>query len=139
MTVVENRYLVGNYAPVADEVTCADLRVSGSLPEALCGRYLRNGPNPLVAPEPSTYHWFTGDGMVHGIRIRNGRAEWYRNRLRALGRGGRRVGRAGPPRSGARGHGLRVEHECDRSRRTDLRDRGGGGAPLRAHLRARHG
>src|SRR5437764_15483856 len=85
MAVVENRYLAGNYAPVADEVTCADLRVSGSLPEALCGRYLRNGPNPLVAPEPSTYHWFTGDGMVHGIRIRNGRAEWYRNRLRALG------------------------------------------------------
>ena len=34
MAVVENRYLVGNYAPVADEVTCGDLRVSGSLPEA---------------------------------------------------------------------------------------------------------
>ena len=80
MAVVENRYLAGNYAPVADEVTCTDLRVSGSLPEALCGRYLRNGPNPLVAPEPSSYHWFTGDGMVHGIRIRDGRAEWYRNR-----------------------------------------------------------
>ncbi len=80
MTVVENRYLVGNYAPVADEVTCGDLRISGSLPEALRGRYLRNGPNPLVAPEPSTYHWFTGDGMVHGIRIRDGQAEWYRNR-----------------------------------------------------------
>ena len=80
MTVVENRYLVGNYAPVADEVTCVDLPVTGSLPEALRGRYLRNGPNPLVAPEPSTYHWFAGDGMVHGIRIRDGRAEWYRNR-----------------------------------------------------------
>ena len=80
MATVDNRYLVGNYAPVADEVTSGDLRVTGSLPEALCGRYLRNGPNPLVAPEPSTYHWFTGDGMVHGIRIRDGRAEWYRNR-----------------------------------------------------------
>jgi carotenoid cleavage dioxygenase len=31
-------------------------------------------------PEPSTYHWFIGDGMVHGIRLRDGRAEWYRNR-----------------------------------------------------------
>jgi carotenoid cleavage dioxygenase len=81
MVNVENRYLVGNYAPVAEELTCADLPVTGSLPEALCGRYLRNGPNPIVAPEPSTYHWFTGDGMVHGIRIRDGRAEWYRNRF----------------------------------------------------------
>ena len=80
MTTVENRYLVGNYAPVSDEVTTIDLPVTGSLPEALSGRYLRNGPNPLATPEPSTYHWFTGDGMVHGIRIRDGRAEWYRNR-----------------------------------------------------------
>ena len=31
-------------------------------------------------PEPAAYHWFTGDGMVHGIRLRDGRAEWYRNR-----------------------------------------------------------
>src|SRR5579864_7636325 len=80
MATVENRYLVGNYAPVADEVTATELPVTGSLPEALCGRYLRNGPNPLAPPEPSTYHWFTGDGMVHGVRIRDGRAEWYRNR-----------------------------------------------------------
>ena len=80
MTIVENRYLVDNYAPVAHEVTVTELPVTGSLPDALCGRYLRNGPNPLAPPEPSTYHWFTGDGMVHGIRIRDGQAEWYRNR-----------------------------------------------------------
>jgi carotenoid cleavage oxygenase len=80
MTTVENRYLVGNYAPVAHEATATELAVTGLLPEELCGRYLRNGPNPLAPPEPSTYHWFTGDGMVHGIRIRDGRAEWYRNR-----------------------------------------------------------
>jgi carotenoid cleavage dioxygenase len=30
--------------------------------------------------DPAAYHWFTGDGMVHGIRLRDGRAEWYRNR-----------------------------------------------------------
>ncbi len=80
MTTVENRYLTGNYAPVTDEVTTTELPVTGSLPEALAGRYLRNGPNPLSPPEPSTYHWFTGDGMVHGIRLRDGQAEWYRNR-----------------------------------------------------------
>ncbi|MEV6028272.1 carotenoid oxygenase family protein [Streptomyces sp. NPDC052036] len=25
-------------------------------------------------------HWFTGSGMLHGIRLRRGRAAWYRNR-----------------------------------------------------------
>jgi carotenoid cleavage dioxygenase len=54
--------------------------VTGQVPEGLQGRYLRNGPNPVSPPEPSSYHWFTGDGMVHGIRLRDGRAEWYRNR-----------------------------------------------------------
>lgn len=44
----------------------------------LDGRYLRNGPNPL--PGQDTGHWFTGHGMLHGIRLRGGRAEWYRNR-----------------------------------------------------------
>jgi len=27
-----------------------------------------------------THHWFSGDGMVHGICIRDGKAVWYRNR-----------------------------------------------------------
>ncbi len=80
MTTVENLYLTGNYAPVPDELSAVDLPVSGRLPQELQGRYLRNGPNPVLAPEPSTYHWFTGDGMVHGVRLRDGKAEWYRNR-----------------------------------------------------------
>ena len=80
MTTTENPYLQGNFAPVHEEVTATELPVTGQVPESLCGRYLRNGPNPLLAPEPGTYHWFTGDGMVHGIRLRDGRAEWYRNR-----------------------------------------------------------
>jgi len=75
-----NPYLQGNFAPVHEEVTVTVLPVVGRLPDELCGRYLRNGPNPVSVPEPSTYHWFTGDGMVHGIRLRDGRAEWYRNR-----------------------------------------------------------
>jgi carotenoid cleavage dioxygenase len=77
--VVDNPYLSGNFAPVAEEVTAFDLPVTGSLPAELDGRYLRNGPNPQQA-DPETYHWFTGQGMVHGIRLRDGRAEWYRNR-----------------------------------------------------------
>lgn len=79
-TTVTNRYLEGNYAPVTEEVTAFDLDVIGELPEELLGRYLRNGPNPLGVADPATHHWFLGDGMVHGIRLRSGRAEWYRNR-----------------------------------------------------------
>ena len=77
---VANPYLEGNYGPVSVEETLVDLDVTGTLPPGLCGRYLRNGPNPLLPPDPLTYHWFTGDGMVHGIRLDGGRARWYRNR-----------------------------------------------------------
>ena len=73
-------YLSGNYAPVTEEVTAFDLPVIGELPTELAGRYLRNGPNPASEVDPASHHWFVGDGMVHGIRIRDGRAEWYRNR-----------------------------------------------------------
>jgi carotenoid cleavage dioxygenase-like enzyme len=65
-----------NYAPVADELTEFDLPVEGAIPAELDGWYLRNGPNPRQA----TKHWFTGDGMIHGVRIERGRAAWYRNR-----------------------------------------------------------
>ena len=51
-----NPYLEGNYAPVREEVTVTDLEVTGTLPEELTGRYLRNGPNPVVDPDPDTYH-----------------------------------------------------------------------------------
>jgi carotenoid cleavage dioxygenase len=74
-----NPYLSGNFAPVTEELTAVDLPVEGTLPETLDGRYVRNGPNPRSA-DPATYHWFLGDGMVHGIRLRDGRAQWYRNR-----------------------------------------------------------
>jgi carotenoid cleavage dioxygenase len=73
-------YLEGNYAPVTDEVTAFDLPVIGQLPEQLDGRYLRNGPNPWQVDDPEAHHWFMGAGMVHGVRLRGGRAEWYRNR-----------------------------------------------------------
>jgi 8'-apo-carotenoid 13,14-cleaving dioxygenase len=73
-------YLTGIHTPMAEELTLESLRVEGEIPAALTGRYLRNGPNPAVAPDPASYHWFTGAGMVHGIRIADGRADWYRNR-----------------------------------------------------------
>lgn len=66
----------GNYAPVESELTDFDLPVQGRIPPELDGWYLRNGPNPRQA----TAHWFTGDGMIHGVRIEGGSAKWYRNR-----------------------------------------------------------
>ncbi len=72
-------FLTGIHRPMAAEVTLEDLPVTGAVPPALNGRYLRIGPNP-VAPDPAGYHWFTGDGMVHGIALRGGKAPWYRNR-----------------------------------------------------------
>ncbi len=79
-------YLEGNFAPVAEEVTAFDLPVAGEIPAELEGRLLRNGPNPIDAPDRGSHHWFLGDGMVHGIRLRGGRAEWYRNRWVGSGR-----------------------------------------------------
>ncbi len=78
---VTNPYLLGNRAPVEDETTAFDLEVSGRIPTELEGRWLRNGPNPMLdSINPATHHWFMGDGMVHGVRLRDGKAEWYRNR-----------------------------------------------------------
>ncbi|KHO22556.1 carotenoid oxygenase [Mycolicibacterium setense] len=76
----EHPFLSGNFAPVHDEVTVTDLTVTGTIPDYLDGRYLRTGPNPLRAPDPRHHHWFLGDGMAHGIRLRDGAATWYRNR-----------------------------------------------------------
>lgn len=76
----ENSYLTGGYAPVDRETTAIDLDITGTIPDYLDGRYLRNGPNPLGTVDPAHYHLFLGAGMVHGLRLRDGRAQWYRNR-----------------------------------------------------------
>ena len=70
-------WMDGNFAPVRDEVEAFDLKIEGALPPELNGVYMRNGPNPKYAP---TAHWFVGNGMLHGLRLENGKAAWYRNR-----------------------------------------------------------
>lgn len=75
-----NPYLEDFLAPVSAEVTAHDLPVTGRIPEHLDGRYLRNGPNPVAEVDPAVYHWFSGDGMVHGVALSDGQARWYRNR-----------------------------------------------------------
>ena len=76
-----NSWLEGPFAPVDQEVTVYDLKVTGTIPADLDGRLLRCGPNPVDPENPVTYNWFTGNGMVHGVRIRDGKAEWHRNRF----------------------------------------------------------
>lgn len=73
-------FLEGAFEPVTEELTAFDLPVTGRIPHDLNGRYLRNGPNILGLEDPRAHHWMLGDGMVHGVRLREGRAEWYRNR-----------------------------------------------------------
>jgi len=70
-------HLRGNGRPVTEEQTLTELKVTGSIPAELDGRYVRNGANPLSGMSD---HPFFGDGMVHGVRVRDGKAEWYRNR-----------------------------------------------------------
>ena len=70
-------HLSGNNAPVFDELTVTSLEVKGSIPSELAGRYFRNGANPQSGISD---HWFVGDGMIHGIEIADGKANWYRNR-----------------------------------------------------------
>ena len=67
-----------------NEVTAFDLEVIGRIPETLNGRFLRIGPNPVDEPDSvwlKGHHWFAGAGMAHGLRLRDGKAEWFRSRF----------------------------------------------------------
>lgn len=77
--VVSNPYLSGIFEPVGTEMTLGELEIIGKIPDDLNGYYLRNGPDPVNA-DPATYHWFTGDGMVHAVYLSEGKARWYKNR-----------------------------------------------------------
>jgi carotenoid cleavage dioxygenase len=75
--VMDPFWLQDNFAPVAEELTETELKVTGTIPVELNGRLLRNGPNPQSG---QSAHWFLGNGMLHGVEIREGAANWYRNR-----------------------------------------------------------
>src|SRR5208282_2540869 len=62
-----NPYLEGAFAPIDTETTATRLTVRGSIPRELQGILARIGPNPMQVENPAVYHWFTGDGMVHGV------------------------------------------------------------------------
>lgn len=98
-----NPYLEGAFAPVKTETTTTRLTIRGSIPHELQGILTKIGPNPTQVENPAIYHWFVGDGMVHGVRMRDGFAEWYRSRWVGTDSVNRRLGR--PPAPGPR-HGV---------------------------------
>lgn len=114
----ENAFLEGQFAPVSVETSSTELSVSGTIPEELNGVLARIGPNPIEVPNPALYHWFIGDGMVHGLRLHGGKALWYRNRWvgtdkanKALGRplvAGQRHGVVDTVNTNIIGHGGRL-------------------------------
>jgi len=75
----DHPYMNGAWTPTFEEWDATDLEVIGELPRDLDGVYLRNTENPVHDPI-GTYHPFDGDGMIHAMAFRDGRAE-YRNRF----------------------------------------------------------
>ncbi|MEA5619181.1 carotenoid oxygenase family protein [Cronbergia sp. UHCC 0137] len=79
-----NPYLDGNFAPIKNEITTDILEVIGELPPDLAGMFVRNGPNPQWPPI-GRYHWFDGDGMLHGVRIKDGKATYSDRYIKTKG------------------------------------------------------
>ena len=138
-TMSENPYLSGNFAPVTEEVTAFDLPRHRHDPARAERSPAAHRPEPGRPPDPAKYHWFIGNGMVHGLRLRDGRAEWYRNRFvrddEVAAREGLAADAGAAPRHGQR----RRQHQRDRPRRPHLRDRRGRRPAGRAQRRARDG
>ncbi|OBF27766.1 apocarotenoid-15,15'-oxygenase [Mycobacterium sp. ACS1612] len=76
----DHPYRTGPWRPQTTEWDADDLTVvQGELPTDLDGVYLRNTENPLH-PALKAYHPFDGDGMLHVVGFRDGKA-FYRNRF----------------------------------------------------------
>jgi carotenoid cleavage dioxygenase-like enzyme len=76
----DHPYRTGPWRPQTREWDSDDLPVvQGRLPADLDGVYLRNTENPLH-PALKHYHPFDGDGMLHIVGFRDGKA-FYRNRF----------------------------------------------------------
>ena len=76
----DHPYRTGPWRPQTTEWDSDDLVVlEGEIPVDLDGVYLRNTENPLH-PSLKFYHPFDGDGMIHIVGFRDGKA-FYRNRF----------------------------------------------------------
>ncbi|WP_020405359.1 carotenoid oxygenase family protein [Hahella ganghwensis] len=73
MTASSNPFLNGVFKAQHNEATLSDLSVTGVIPPELNGRFVRNGPNPQFIWSDN-YHMYSGDGMLHTLSLRNGKA-----------------------------------------------------------------
>ncbi|CAM5401915.1 dioxygenase [Streptomyces spiroverticillatus] len=93
-------FLQGAFTPVHHESTAHHLPHVGEIPPQLDGLFTQIGPTPLLPPRHTAvdrYPWFTQDGLVCGVRVRGGRAEWFRNRWIRSRRASRTLGERRPP------------------------------------------
>jgi len=72
-------HLKGNWAPVKDEIVIENLEIKGEIPKEISGMYLRNGMNPVSGYSD---HWFFGNGMLHGVKINDGKASYMNKYVR---------------------------------------------------------
>jgi carotenoid cleavage dioxygenase-like enzyme len=79
----ENPYLKGAWRPTHNEWNAVfangDAEVVGTIPDDIDGVYVRTGENQINEPI-GRYHPFDGDGLIHSIAFRDGRAS-YRSRF----------------------------------------------------------
>ncbi|MEM7116722.1 MAG: carotenoid oxygenase family protein, partial [Chloroflexota bacterium] len=75
MSTPMSPYLEGNFAPIREEITIDNLTIIGELPREINGMFVRNGPNPQFEAV-GTYLWIEGDGMLHGVRLQEGKASY---------------------------------------------------------------
>ena len=120
-------YRSGAWRPQHREWQVDDVEVvEGAIPDDLDGLYVRNTENPLHE-SIARYHPFDGDGMVHAIRFRAGKAS-YRNRFvrtdgfEAEQEAGESLwaGLAEAPRSAKRGDGRTARGAMKDASSTDL-------------------
>tara|TARA_R110000772_G_scaffold58393_2_gene132188 strand:+ start:9270 stop:10742 length:1473 start_codon:yes stop_codon:yes gene_type:complete len=79
LKVSHHPYLNGAWTPNFTEYTATDMEVIGRIPDDIDGVYIRNTENPVQEPI-GHYHPFDGDGMLHSMSFKDGKAE-YRNRF----------------------------------------------------------
>src|SRR6185312_3373513 len=70
----QSPFLTRAFAPVADERDAENLTVEGELPRDLNSVFMRNGPNPMFAPDARYAYPFDGTGMLHAIYLEGGKA-----------------------------------------------------------------
>lgn len=81
LKIDRNKRFEGNFAPKKEESQNYELvnPTSGKVLTDINGVYLRNGPNVKFFTDNKRGHFFDGASMIHGIRIKNGKA-YYCNR-----------------------------------------------------------